>query len=244
MDTPELPHLIFRWLHVLAGVMFVGQLWALALILRAPVQSPDPGLSQALLRAHAWHRWSGSLAWITGLPLLGIVYYSGGAVTPEQSLGLATRAGLIAIAAAFGVYDTLWSRLVRHRLAAVVISISLLTAVAFALSRVMTGRSVYVHVGAMLATIMLANTWRHIWPAERLRHALDVASLRLRHNVSFSVAVLLLMVSNHFPLLYGSRFAWLGAPGLVLLGWFITSFLDRPREAFVFASPLDVRKER
>lgn len=147
MDTPELPHLIFRWLHVLAGVMFVGQLWSLALILRAPTQALDPGLSQASLRAHAWHRWSGTLTWITGLPLLGIVYYSGGAVTPEQSLGLATGAGLVAIAAAFGLYDTLWSRLVR-------------------------------------------------------------------------------------------------APGLVLLGWLITSFLDRPREAFVFSAPLDARKER
>ena len=94
----------------------------------------------------------------------------------------------------------------------------------------MTGRAVYVHVGAMLATIMLANTWRHIWPAERLRHAFDVASTRLRHNVGLSAAVLLLMISNHFPLLYGGRLAWLVAAGLVML-------------AFVLSTPLDVRKE-
>jgi uncharacterized membrane protein len=246
MDMPELPHLIFRWLHVLAAVMWVGQLWSLALILGVPAQSNDPSFSTILLRAHAWHRWSGTLTWISGLPLLGIVYYSGGAVTPDQSLGVATGAGLVAIAAAFGVYDTVWSRLAHHRAVAVVLSFSLLAAVAFALSRVMIGRAVYVHIGALLATIMLANVWRHIWPAEHLRlttatdrqpasAALETASARLHHNVSFSVAVLLLMISNHFPLLYGGRLAWLVAVGIVMLASLITSLVDRRRDRFVFA---------
>jgi len=237
MDIQELPHVIFRWLHVLAGVMWVGQLWSLAMILRLPAPSSDPSLLAASLRAHAWHRWSGTVTWLTGVPLLGIVYYSGGAVTPDQSLGLATGAGLVAIAMAFGIYDTVWSRLSHHRFVAALLSISLVTMVAFALSRVMTGRAVYIHIGAMLATIMLANVWRHIWPAERSRLTTpdgriesdgnEVASIRLRHNVSLSFAVLLLMISNHFPLLYGEGLAWLLVAGIVMLGWVMTSLVDR-----------------
>src|SRR5262245_33619137 len=170
MDSSELPHLIFRWLHVLSGVMWVGQLWSLALVLRVePGQPLDPGLASATLRAHAWLRWSAVLTWLTGFPLLGIVCYSGGAVMPDQSLGVATGAGLGAIVTAFGVYDLVWSRLDRHRVIAAMLSLALFTAVAFALSRVMIGRAVFVHLGAMLATIMLANVWRRIWPHERRR---------------------------------------------------------------------------
>jgi uncharacterized membrane protein len=87
----ELPHLLFRWLHVLSGVMWVGQLWSLVLVQRLlPGEPTDAGLTRFLLRAHNWHRWAATLTWITGIPLLGIVYYGGGAlIWPEQSAGLA-----------------------------------------------------------------------------------------------------------------------------------------------------------
>jgi len=236
MDSTELAHLVFRWLHVLAGVMWIGQGWSLALAFRlTPGPVVDPALAPAALRAHNWLRWAATVTWITGIPLLGIVYYSGGAVIPGQSLGLATAVGLASLFVAWILYDAIWMLLARHQAAAALVSIVFLTAAAAMLSRVMTSRSVFIHLGAMLATIMLANVWQRIWPVESRRlkgthtreqpssddRAVYVAAMRMRHNAALAVAVLLFMVSNHFPLVYGHSYGWLVAPGIVALGWIV-----------------------
>ena len=236
MLSTELPHLLFRWIHVLAAVMWIGQLWSLALVLRlTPDRALDPALVALALRAHAYHRWSATLTWATGFPLLGIVYYGGGALTSvDQSLGRASIAGLAVLFGAFPVYDAVWRLLGRHRLAAVFVSLALFTTAAAGLHRVMTGRAVFIHLGAMLGTIMLANVWQRIWPVERRRLMTTTpgepsstalvgdAALRLRHNAALAVAVILFMVSNHFPLVYGHAAEWLLAPGFVVLGWLVT----------------------
>ena len=236
MLSTELPHLLFRWIHVLVAVMWIGQLWSLALVLRlTPDRTLDPALAALALRAHAYHRWSATLTWATGFPLLGIVYYGGGALTSvDQSFGRASVAGLAAIVGAFPVYDAAWRILRRHRLAAVVVSLALFATAAAGLHRVMTGRAVFIHLGAMLGTIMLANVWQRIWLVERHRlmtttpgkgsstALVEDAALRLRHNAALAVSVILFMVSNHFPLVYGYASAWLLAPGIVVLGWLVT----------------------
>jgi uncharacterized membrane protein len=237
MNT-ELPHLIFRWLHVLAAVMWVGQLWSLVVINRLVAASPvDATLRQVLLRAHNWHRWAATLAWITGIPLLGIVYYAGGAlVTPEQSPGLAMGIGFTALFGAVAVYRLIWEFLGRYDTIAAGASLLFLGGAAVWLNRIMTGRAVFIHIGAMLATIMLANVWERIWPIERRRLAsqspqqltqaqIERAGLHLRHNASLAVAVILFMISNHFPLVYGNSMAWLIAPAIVALGWLVSRLL-------------------
>jgi uncharacterized membrane protein len=236
MLATELPHLLFRWIHVLAAVMWVGQLWSLALVLRlTPGRALEPAGAVLALRAHAWQRWSATLTWATGFPLLGIVYYGGGALTSAgQSVGRASIAGLAAIFAAFPVYDTLWRLLRRHRLSAALLSLALFATAAAGLHRVMTGRAVFIHLGAMLGTIMLANVWQRIWPFEKRRLMTATpgessstalagdAALRLRHNAALAPAVILFMISNHFPLVYGNASDWLLAPGIVVLGWLVT----------------------
>ena len=68
----------------------------------------------------------------------------------------------------------------------------------------MTGRAVFIHVGATLGIILVNNT--------------NQRPLRITHNAVIAPAVLLLMISNHFPLIYGSSRPWLAAPTLVALG--------------------------
>jgi len=94
MSGSEIPHLFFRWLHVLASVMWVGQLWSLAIVQRtASVEAADASAAGVALRAHGWMRWSGTAAWATGVLLLGIVYYGGGAATgPLATAALCTAA--------------------------------------------------------------------------------------------------------------------------------------------------------
>ena len=232
MNVTELIHLIARWLHVLTGVMFIGQLWSLTLVHRFTPDRPLGPISRSVaLRGHAWLRWAAAATWLTGIVLLGIVYYGGGAVTgQEQSRGLAIGVGLATLFTGWLLYDVVWTVLRRRESVAFILSLALLAGVAALLERVMTGRAVFIHLGAMLGTIIVANEWQRIWPVESRRLRADaqeqppadparVAATRLRHNTSLSAAVVLLMVSNHFPLMYGQGLGWLVIPVIILLGW-------------------------
>jgi uncharacterized membrane protein len=240
MDGTELPHLLFRWLHVLAGVMWIGQIWSLTLVHQLPQDQPyDSSLSTLMLRAHNWLRWSATLTWFAGFALLGIVYYGGGALTgAQQSAGLAMGVGIAVLVLGWPLYDAIWTHLGRHAAAAAMVSLALFTGVAAGLPRIMTGRAAFIHLGAMLATIMLANVWQRIWPIERRRltatdsrqrpshDAVAGAALRLRHNAALAVAVILFMISNHFPLVYGHTLGWIAAPGIVVSGWLATGLFN------------------
>jgi uncharacterized membrane protein len=235
MVTTELPHLFFRWIHVLAGVLALGLIWSLVLSQRVrSLHTLDPGLGAFALEAHKWLTRAAGVTWITGFALLGIVYYGGGALTfPGQSPGLATAAGLAALPLAYLVYELVWTVLARHRQAATLVSLVLFTVTAAALERIMTGRAVFIHLGAMLGTIVVANVSARIWPVERRRLASDarrppsakviaMAAVRMRHNAALAVAIVLFMVSSHFPLLYGQSWGWLSAPVVVAVGWLVS----------------------
>jgi uncharacterized membrane protein len=194
MNMGELHHLLFRWLHVATAVAWIGHTWSL--VFASDVQQPKPDM---------WMRISGTAAWFTGLALLIFVYYAGGALTtPEQSWGMALGVGIAVLFLPWLLYDATWTLFAGRPAIATAISLLLVGAIAQGLSEFMTGRSVYIHVGATLGSILLNNT--HQRP------------LRVRDNAVIAPAVLLLMISNHFPLVYGSSRPWLAAPTLVALG--------------------------
>jgi uncharacterized membrane protein len=79
---------------------------------------------------------------------------------------------------------------------------------------------------------MAANVWNLILPTQRRMIALlaegkrldpameDQAMLRTKHNTYLSVAVVFLMLSNHFPTVsYGHSWNWAMLGVFVLLGW-------------------------
>jgi uncharacterized membrane protein len=102
------------------------------------------------------------------------------------------------------LYDALWSLLAARPALATIASIALLGAIAQGLAEFMTGRAVFIHLGATLGSIMVNNT--HQRPA------------RVTHNAMLAPAVMLFMISNHFPLVYGGGRPWLTAPIVVLTG--------------------------
>ena len=121
-----------------------------------------------ILRAHNLLRSASGLTWLTGLPLLGIIYYAGGALTtPTQSAGLAMGIGFSALFAGWMVYDALWRRLDRQPIVAGLVALTLVAGATVWLNRVMTGRAVFIHIGAMLGTIMLVNVQQRIWPRRK-----------------------------------------------------------------------------
>src|SRR5262245_12950878 len=76
--------------------------------------------------------------------------------------------GLGALVVGFGIYDVLWkSPLAKNEKAAAGVSYVLVVAAIFGFSQVFGGRAVWIHLGALFGTIMAANVWMRIWPAQK-----------------------------------------------------------------------------
>ena len=200
MDIGELHHLLFRWLHVVAAVLWIGQIWTLAFA----QHRHQP--------ADVWMRTSGGVAWLTGFALLIVVYYADGALTtPEQSWGMALGVGLAVLLLTWLLYDAAWTLLATRPVTAAIVSLVVFAALAQGLAEFMTGRAVFIHLGATLGSILLNNT--------------NQRPQRLGHNAVIAPAVMLFMISNHFPLVYGGSRPWLAAPVFLALGCALGLFL-------------------
>ena len=111
-----------------------------------------------------------------------------------------------------------------------ILGMALVTAVAFGLTHVFGPRAAYIHVGAMIGTIMAANVFFVIIPAQReLVEAIEEgrapdaaigahAAARSRHNNYFTLPVLFVMISTHYPITYGHAWSWVILAGLFVIG--------------------------
>jgi uncharacterized membrane protein len=191
-----------------------------------------------------WFKWQAYTTWLTGALLLVIVYYSAGGalLIPPDARGLsapgAIALGAALIALAWPVYDLLWrSPLGRSRISAI-FGLALIMAIAFALTRVFSGRAAFLHVGAMLGTLMAGNVAMLIMPSQRqLVAAVDAgqgvdpalsnrAKARSIHNNYLTFPVIILMLSSHFPGIYGQQHAWALIGVLVVAGAGVRHFLN------------------
>src|SRR5260370_24747668 len=167
------------------------------------------------------------LRWITGISLLVLVYYLSDAYlldpgTAQIGRGTAIALGIALLVFGWLIYDWLWrSPLARQRGVAAGISLALLTGVAIVLCRLLSGRAAYMHVGSLLGTIMVANVWMRILPAQQqmldatragrpVAFALgERAKQRSVHNSYMTFPLLFIMLSNHYPATYASPANWL-----------------------------------
>ena len=238
-------NVIFRWTHLAAGVMWIGHLWFFNFVNAQLAKTYDPDsrkkvLPELMPRALYWFRWGAAYTWITGILLLFLVYWFGGVmVNPEQGMGphAAGGIGLVLIIVGFLVYDVLWKS-VKNEKAGAAISFVLVAVFAYVLTRFMSGRAMYIHVGGLFGTVMAANVWMRIWPSQRKIIAgvkgtaaaadpsvVALAGLRSKHNTYMSMPLMFMMISNHFPTLYGSDLNWVILMVLVAVGWAVTKFL-------------------
>jgi len=151
----------------------------------------------------------------------------------DISQGLAITIGIGTLAAAWFIYDlTVRSPLGRSQSTFAAFALTTTAVASWGLTHVLSGRAAYIHVGAMFGTIMTANVWLRILPAQRKMlstaatgAALDAslgaqAKLRSKHNTFMAVPVVFLMLSNHYPVAtYGNRYGWLILVVLVVIGW-------------------------
>ncbi len=246
-NVSALLNLVFRWIHVVAGIMWIGHLYFFNFVNSQLMKTYDPESKKKVLpelmpRALYWFRFGALYTWVTGILLAGIVYYMGGLMAREgewMGLGASVGIGLGIMILAFFLYDVLWkSPLAKNEMVGGAVSFLLIVAAAFIFSRVMSGRAAFIHVGSMLGTIMMMNVWMRIWPAQKKIIAgvkgtaaapdpsvAAMAGLRSKHNTYMSVPLVLFMISNHFPTVYGHELNWVYAGVFVLIGFGMAKFM-------------------
>ncbi len=250
----------FRWLHVVAGAAWIGTSFYFNFLnnaLRPPEPARDR-VGGELWAVHGggfyhvekftvapaelpaklhWFKWEAYFTWISGFSLLFVVYYLGspGVLVDPQVADIgrwtATAIGLGFLLAGWWVYDALCkSPLIDRAVTFSVVTFGLVAASAFGLSQVLSGRAAYIHVGAMLGTLMAANVFAVIIPSQREMVAAmgegrepdgalgKQAGRRSLHNNYMTLPVLFIMVSNHFPSTFGAEFDWAILTAIVLAG--------------------------
>ncbi len=185
-----------------------------------------------------WFKWEAYLTFISGFLLLCLMYYFNAdmylidktkmLLTPVQ----ATFIGLCFLGGGWFFYDELCKSNLGQdvRVFSVIWSAALVVA-AYFLTQMFTGRGAFIHVGAMIGTAMTANVFAVIIPNQKkVVKALlagekpdakygKIAKQRSMHNNYMTLPVLLIMISNHYPMLYSGAHNWLILAGLGLASW-------------------------
>jgi uncharacterized membrane protein len=263
-------NLILRWVHVFAGIMWVGTTyyftWLDARLSEEEKAAAATGTAAQIWMVHSggfyvvekrkvpdelsrklhWFRWEAGMTWLSGMLLLVVVYYIGGGAMIDQdvadiSVTQAVGLGVGLLIAGWVVYDLMMlSPLGKNEKAFAVIAYILIVGITYGLTQVLSGRAAYIHVGAMFGTIMAANVWMRILPAQKKMIAAikegrkpddalaAQAKFRSKQNTFMAVPVVFIMISNHFPgVTYGDRYNWAVLSILILAGWIAAKFIRR-----------------
>ena len=193
-----------------------------------------------------WFKWESYATWISGFLLLCLVYYYGASLflIDRAKMDLhpidAVLLGLSFIVGGWLVYHNLCkSPLGKDNRVFGVVWFVLMTAAAYALCQIFSGRGAFIHVGAMLGTVMSANVFMVIIPNQKKAVAAmlkgekpdpalgKTAKQRSLHNNYMTLPVLLVMVSNHYPMLYAVSHNWLVLAGLCAAAWPIREYFNQ-----------------
>jgi uncharacterized membrane protein len=221
-----------------------GELWAVhgggfynpQKYLVAPKQLPD--------ELH-WFKWEAYTTWLSGFALLCIVYwFNASAMMVDKSVAdltgwQAVGIGLGTLVIGWTVYDVLCRSPLGKRDGLLgLIMYVLIVVAAYVLSKLLSGRAAYIHVGAMIGTIMVANVLMVIIPGQRkMVDALmngrkpeaiygQRAKQRSVHNNYFTLPVLFIMISNHYGMTYNHPHNWLVLAAIMAAGVLIRHFFN------------------
>jgi uncharacterized membrane protein len=258
-------NLAARWTHVFAAILWVGTTYYFTWLdsrLSEEERAAGEGKAEVWMvhsggfyvvekqkkpgtRKLHWFRWEAAITWLSGIALLTLVYYlPSGLVDPDVldiSHGTAVLIGLGVLVFGWFVYDLLsQSPLGKNEMVFAGVSYVFIVGLIYGLTRVFSARAAFIHVGALFGTIMAANVWMRILPAQRQMIAATKegrqpdarlaarAKLRSKHNTFIVVPTVFIMISNHYPVAsYGSRYNWLIMSVLVLFGWGAAKIIRR-----------------
>jgi uncharacterized membrane protein len=264
--------LIVRWLHVIAGIGWIGSSFYfihLDLSLKARSGLPE-GVQGEAWQVHGggfyhmvkylvaparmpdeltWFKWEAYVTWLSGFSLLVIVYYLGAELYLIDKSVLELTAPMAA-AVAFGTLVVAWllyealcrSPLGKNEVALALVGYVFLVGVTYAFTHVFSGRGAFTQIGALIGTIMVANVFVIIIPYQKKSVAAMLAGKepdprwgalgkqRSVHNNYLTLPVVFLMLSNHYPLFYATRFNWLIVAIVLAIGPVIRHFFNSRHE--------------
>ena len=244
-------NLIVRWAHVVVGIMWIGasfyfvflennlnrtdavrdelagNLWAIhggGFYFLEKYKAAPKSLPKNL----HWFKYEAYFTWITGFALLAVVYYMDARsflIDPQVadlSVGGAIAIGIGTMILGWVLYDSLCkSSLSKKPIVFAITGFILLVGTSYFLTEVFSSRAAYIHVGALIGTLMAWNVYFVIVPSQkalvraaRLGLPLDPslgkkAGERSLHNNYLTLPVIFIMISNHFPSTYGHEYNWI-----------------------------------
>jgi len=245
----DIVHLIFRWIHILMGIMWIGLLYFFNYV-NGPFAATMDGetkkkvVPELLPRALYWFRWGAAWTWFSGLILLALVFYHSKTVfdDPTTSWSIGVWVMLAATFLAVFLYDALAkSGLGKNPkvFGSVAFVCAAIITVLFAKWAGFGWRGFNIHVGAMFGTTMAFNVWYRIWPAQQkiIRAVKEgaapdsalvaLAGSRSRHNTYMSIPLFWTMMNQHTIGFAGGAYGipdslgWLVLLVAILLGWHI-----------------------
>ena len=189
-----------------------------------------------------WSKWEAYTTWLSGMGLLAIVYwYGASSYLIDKSVLALSPGAAVAVSLAFViggwlVYDLLCRLLAGNENLLAGAMLALVMAAAWALFHVFGARAAFVHVGAVIGTMMVANVLFHIIPGQK-RMVADIRAggepdptpgvigkQRSVHNTYFTLPVLFVMISNHYPMTYSHPYGWIVLGVIMLAGVLIRQF--------------------
>jgi uncharacterized membrane protein len=260
--------LIFRWLHVVAAIGWIGSSFYfihLDLSLQNRNDLPE-GVGGEAWQVHGggfyrimkflvapkampdkltWFKWEAYATWLSGFMLVVVVYYLDADLflVDKSVLDLtATQAALfslVSLVLAWLLYEgACRSRIAEQELAFVIGGYVFLVGLTYAFTHVLSGRGAFNQIGAIIGTIMVANVFLVIIPNQKKTVAALLAGetpdpqlgkagkQRSVHNNYLTLPVIVLMISNHYPLLFATRYNWLIVAIVLALGPVIRHFFN------------------
>ena len=189
-----------------------------------------------------WSKWEAYTTWFSGMALIVIIYWFGAntylidqQVMPMSATMAITISGSVLVAG-WLIYNTLCRVLANKDTLLTAIILLLIIATDWALFQAFSARAAYLHVGAMMGTIMVFNVMIHIIPGQKkvvaqIRAGEEpdsapgiIGKQRSVHNTYFTLPVLFIMISGHYPITYGNEHGWLVLAFVMMAGVLIRQF--------------------
>lgn len=208
---------IFRWIHVVAGILWIGHLYFFNWVNSQFEPTLDAETKRKVIpelrpRALYWFRWGAAFTWVTGVVLLLLVFYHGGlAFDGESSWSLGAVLVIAVTFTAVFLYDFLAKNVIKDPQQQFFAGIAVAAIFVF-FAQIVGGfgfRGYAIHLGAMFGTTMAFNVWFRIWPAQQqiitaIKNGqapdpalVGLAGSRSKHNTYMSVPLVFMMLNAH-----------------------------------------------
>lgn len=193
-----------------------------------------------------WFKYEAYFTWITGFLLLAVIYYLGAndlLIDPrvmELTPGTAILISLGGLAAGWIIYDLLCRSPIGDKTGLLACLVFLLAvAAAFGFTHVFSGRAAFVHIGAFLGTVMSANVFFIIIPNQKKVVAALLkgetpdpalgkrAKQRSLHNNYLTLPVVLMMISNHYPMMFEHAQSWIIVVGILVFSGLLRLYANQ-----------------